>query len=409
MLSVVLMMALALSNVVVGQTAAPNSNYVCFTGVQSLNDLIPIIYFAMVAMIGVGAIGTAIMSVRSGNISMRMAMFGGAAFLALSASLMGGIDENRAFAQAAGSCLLRDGSLTMTGNLNMGNNDIVNVENIRTVNATTTTLTATGGGSLTGTWSDLGSVSTVDINGGTIDGATIGGTTPGAGTLTTLTATGGGSLTGTWSDLGSVSTVDINGGTIDGATIGGTTPGAGTLTTLTVDDTTLNGNTISTSAGNLTLNPADTLVISQAVDINMISTDYLTWSGSTNLRDTEPEPWGTISEFVLSSQSVSNGASSELVTFGSSVAYNSMHFVVAELFMSNGLNAVNYVVIAASKRVSGNASVHRLTCVDFSGLGCFISASDFTVVDVTGNKVRLVYTNNEGQTMNYFGMIRTFN
>jgi hypothetical protein len=363
MLSVVLMMALALSNVVVGQTAAPNSNYVCFTGVQSLNDLIPIIYFAMVAMIGVGAIGTAIMSVRSGNISMRMAMFGGAAFLALSASLMGGIDENRAFAQAAGSCLLRDGSLTMTGNLNMGNNDIVNVENIRTVNATTTTLTATGGGS----------------------------------------------LTGTWSDLGSVSTVDINGGTIDGATIGGTTPGAGTLTTLTVDDTTLNGNTISTSAGNLTLNPADTLVISQAVDINMISTDYLTWSGSTNLRDTEPEPWGTISEFVLSSQSVSNGASSELVTFGSSVAYNSMHFVVAELFMSNGLNAVNYVVIAASKRVSGNASVHRLTCVDFSGLGCFISASDFTVVDVTGNKVRLVYTNNEGQTMNYFGMIRTFN
>jgi len=36
----------------------------------------------------------------------------------------------------------------------------------------------------------------------------------------TLTASGGGSLTGTWSDLGTVSTIDIDGGAIDGVTIG---------------------------------------------------------------------------------------------------------------------------------------------------------------------------------------------
>ncbi|MEK7606846.1 MAG: tail fiber domain-containing protein [Patescibacteria group bacterium] len=52
------------------------------------------------------------------------------------------------------------------------------------------------------------------------------------GTSVSLTTTGGGSLTGTWTDLGSVTTVDINGGTIDGVTIGGSSAGAGTFTTL---------------------------------------------------------------------------------------------------------------------------------------------------------------------------------
>ena len=67
---------------------------------------------------------------------------------------------------------------------------------------------------------------TVDINGGTIDGATIdgatiGGTTAGAGTFTSMTA----------------ATVDINGGTADGTTIGGTIAAAGTFTNLTASGT----------------------------------------------------------------------------------------------------------------------------------------------------------------------------
>jgi len=76
---------------------------------------------------------------------------------------------------------------------------------------------------------------TADINAGTIDNTTIGATTAAAGTFTTLNATGGGSLTGTWSDLGSVTTVDINGGTIDGTVIGGASAAAATVTTLTVN------------------------------------------------------------------------------------------------------------------------------------------------------------------------------
>jgi hypothetical protein len=72
----------------------------------------------------------------------------------------------------------------------------------------------------------------MDLNGGTIDGVVIGGTTAAAGTFSTLNATGGGALTGTWTDLGTVTTVDLNGGTIDGTIVGGASAAAGTFTTL---------------------------------------------------------------------------------------------------------------------------------------------------------------------------------
>ena len=123
-----------------------------------------------------------------------------------------------------------------------------------------------------------------DINGGTIDGATIGGSSAAAGTFTNLTGTGTINFAGaTVSNGGSVTTVDINGGTIDGAVIGGASAAAITGTTITattltdgtasissgditgvtslaVDNVTVNGNDISTtnSNGNLTLSPNGT-------------------------------------------------------------------------------------------------------------------------------------------------------
>lgn len=63
-------------------------------------------------------------------------------------------------------------------------------------------------------------VTTADINGGTIDNAVIGGATPAAVTTTALVAT----------------TADINGGTIDNAVIGGSTSAAGTFTDLESDN-----------------------------------------------------------------------------------------------------------------------------------------------------------------------------
>ena len=168
----------------------------------------------------------------------------------------------------------RDDGLKLHGNVPTGAsfewsvNDVakVTLDVTSMILAATVSLTAVGGGSLTGTWTDLGTVTTVDINGGTIDGSIIGGATPAAITGTTidantdftvgalvitngvitdatgllitavLTTVSGGSLTGTWTDLGTVTTVDINGGTIDGSIIGGTTPAA--ITGTTIDATT---------------------------------------------------------------------------------------------------------------------------------------------------------------------------
>jgi hypothetical protein len=115
--------------------------------------------------------------------------------------------------------------------------------------ATVTNLTASGTVNLTGaTVSNGGSVTTVDINGGTIDATAIGATTPAAAAVTDLTASGAISLTAasgtisfagaTVSNGGSVTTVDINGGTIDGATVGATTAATGRFTSLASDSLT---------------------------------------------------------------------------------------------------------------------------------------------------------------------------
>lgn len=126
-----------------------------------------------------------------------------------------------------------DLGIVTTVDINGGTLDGVTIGGAAAAAGTFTTLNATGGGALTGTWTDLGSVTTIDINGGTIDGTTIGGAAAAAGTFTTLNATGGGALTGTWTDLGTVTTVDIDGGTLDGSVIGGASAAAGTFTTLT--------------------------------------------------------------------------------------------------------------------------------------------------------------------------------
>jgi trimeric autotransporter adhesin len=126
----------------------------------------------------------------------------------------------------------------------------------------------------------FGTISTIDINGGTIDGTAIGGSTASTGNFSTLSI-GGTAITATAAEiniidgvtattaelnyndittlgtaqaskvltvsgtstmtlagittanLGTVTTADINGGTIDGTTIGGAAAAAGTFTTLT--------------------------------------------------------------------------------------------------------------------------------------------------------------------------------
>lgn len=129
------------------------------------------------------------------------------------------------------------------------------------------------------TCADLGTVTTADINGGTVDGAVIGGASAAAGTFTSLNANGGGALTGTWSNLGSVTTIDINGGTLDGVVIGGASAAAATVTTLTANGavtlspSSLNVAISPTGTGTVTINPAGGLTFGASVTA-------VTWSGN---------------------------------------------------------------------------------------------------------------------------------
>lgn len=112
--------------------------------------------------------------------------------------------------------------------------------------------------------------SNFDINGGDIDGATIGANSAAAATVTNLTASGTINFNGaTVSDGGTVTTVDINGGTIDGVTIGGASAGAITGTTIT--GTTLTDGTASITSGDISgVTQLD--VDNVRVDANTIST-----------------------------------------------------------------------------------------------------------------------------------------
>ena len=104
------------------------------------------------------------------------------------------------------------------------------------------------------TISNLGTVTTVDLNGGTIDGVTIGAASAGAITASSLTATGTVNFSGaTITNGGSVSTADINGGTIDGTTIGASVPS--TIVGTTIRSTSLRETKVAVnqSGGTLTL------------------------------------------------------------------------------------------------------------------------------------------------------------
>jgi hypothetical protein len=112
----------------------------------------------------------------------------------------------------------------------------------------------------------VGTLSSVDINGGAIDGTTIGANSAAAGTFTTLTANT--SISGTLStasqpnitSVGTLSSVDINGGAIDGTTIGANVAAAGSFTTISAS-----GNV--TIGGNLTVSGTTTTVNSTTVEI----------------------------------------------------------------------------------------------------------------------------------------------
>lgn len=77
------------------------------------------------------------------------------------------------------------------------------------------------------------------------------------------TFSGGGALTGTWTDMGTVTTIDIDGGTIDGTAIGGAATAAGAFTTVDGTDATFTGTII--QSGTTTSSGADAVAITGGI------------------------------------------------------------------------------------------------------------------------------------------------
>ena len=98
------------------------------------------------------------------------------------------------------------------------------------------------------TFTGTTTLATVDINGGAIDGTTIGASSAAAGTFTNLTASGTVNFNGaTVSNLGTITTANLDGGSIDGAVIGANTAAAGTFTALAASSATVGGAAVLTS------------------------------------------------------------------------------------------------------------------------------------------------------------------
>src|SRR3990167_7436398 len=94
-------------------------------------------------------------------------------------------------------------------------------------------------------------------------------------TVATLTLNANTIISGTWDDLGIVTTVDVNGGTIDGATIGGASAAAGTFTTLTATgDVRLSSKTTGITAGSTQTQVGATALTSFFNQVSTVGTQY---------------------------------------------------------------------------------------------------------------------------------------
>ena len=119
-------------------------------------------------------------------------------------------------------------------------------------------------GSSSKEWKDLyvdgtAYLDSVDIDAGAIDGTTIGGSSPAAGTFTN----------------GTIATADINGGAIDGTTIGASSASTGAFTTLTTSSN-------ATVTGHLT---ANSLQVNQTVSSHLTPHTHANYNlGATNVR-----------------------------------------------------------------------------------------------------------------------------
>ena len=163
------------------------------------------------------------------------------------------------------------------------NTDLDTLDGIFVANGTGTSIglnvgsgkTITVAGTLTSTGS--ASFTTIDINGGSVDGATVGANSASTGAFTTISSSGLATLnSATISGTTTLTTVDINGGAIDGTAIGANSASTVAATTITATTVTASGN-VNTTGGELQIN--GTNVLEKVYPVGSI---YINATNSTN-------------------------------------------------------------------------------------------------------------------------------
>lgn len=123
-------------------------------------------------------------------------------------------------------------------------------------------------------------------------GALVFGTSP---TLSGPTISGSPSASGaTWSNLGAVTTIDINGGTVDGTIVGGASAAAGTFTTATANAFVPNSSSVPTNG--LYLPAANTLgwAINSAAELQLTGSAFSPAASDGNALGTTSLRWGDL-------------------------------------------------------------------------------------------------------------------
>ena len=183
----------------------------------------------------------------------------------------------------------------------------------------------------------------VDINGGAIDGSTIGATSPAAGTFTTVTAT----------------SVDIGGGEIDGTTIGATSPSTGVFTDLTVNNgITLNGKTISSMA---TQNSNAVNITGGTIDGSTIgATSPAAGTFTTVVAISVDINGGTIDNTTIGGITPTSGVFTTITANNSATVTN----LTANTADING-GSIDGTIIGANTTANGSFSTLTATTIDF--------------------------------------------
>ena len=280
---------------------------------------------------------------------------------------------------------------------------------------------------------------TADINAGTINNTTIGGTTPAAATVTTLTVNGNATLgdaatdTVTFNadvasnvipsaddtyDLGAVGsewkdlyvdgtanidslvadTADINAGTIDGVTIGGAAPGVGTFTTAnatTVDTTNIEVTNIKAKDGSASATIADStgvMTIGSAVlttaDINGGTADNVVIGGATAAAGTFTTATATTGNITTVNATTVNTTNLDLTNLEVTNIKAKDGTASATIADSTGVMTINSAVLTTADINGGT--------IDGVTIGTNSAATEVQIDNININGNTISVTNTDG-------------